>query len=117
MQSEKSQQITARFFQVLDELVNLGHIHFINDFYIEHNINTRNIYQLRKDYSKDILQLEWLTIIIDKYHASADYLFTGKGKLFKKELKKIERPLRRKYNKTKKESTHNGKETHTILHT
>ena len=101
MQSEKSQEVTARFFEILDELVQMGHIHFMNDFYVENNINSRNIYQLKKDYSRDILQLEWLSILIEKYKVSGDYLLTGKGKKFKKPLELIERPKRRKYVKQK----------------
>jgi|GEM_PF-2723276 len=102
MQSTKSQEVTKRFFEILDHLVEMGHIHFVNDFYIENNINSRNIYQLRKDYSRDILQLEWLGILVEKYKVSGDYLLTGNGKPFKKPLEKIERPIRRKYNKAPK---------------
>lgn len=99
MQSEKSQQITARFFEVLDELVDLGQIHFVNDFYVTNNINKGNIYQLRKDYSRDIMQLEWLTILVEKYHVSGDYLLIGKGNHFTKKIIKIDLPPRRKYKK------------------
>lgn len=101
MQSEKSQEVTARFFEILDELVQMGHIHFMNDFYVDNGINSRNIYQLRKDYSRDIMQLEWLSILIEKYKVSGDYLLTGKGKKYKKPLVLIERPKRRKYVKHK----------------
>ncbi|WP_337043150.1 hypothetical protein [Emticicia sp. 17c] len=101
MQSEQSQEVTKRFFEILDELVQLGHIHFMNDFYVEHKINSRNIYQLRKDYSRDIMQLEWLTALVRDYHVSGDYLLTGKGKKYRKELEPIERPKRRKYQKHK----------------
>lgn len=101
MQSEKSQQITIRFFKLLDELVASGQIHFITDFYREHNINLGNIHQLRNNPAKDILQMEWLTILVEKYGASGDYLLIGKGPHFKKPLTHIERPKRRKYNKVK----------------
>ncbi len=101
MQSPKSQEVTARFFEILDELVQMGHIHFMNDFYVENDINSRNIYQLRKDYSRDIMQLEWLGILVEKYKVSGEYLLTGKGKKYKKPLAFIERPKRRKYMKHK----------------
>jgi hypothetical protein len=101
MQSEKSQEVTRRFFEILDELVQMGHIHFMNDFYVENDINSRNIYQLRKDYSRDIMQLEWLGILVEKYKVSGEYLLTGKGKKYKKPLVLIERPKRRKYIKHK----------------
>jgi len=101
MQSVKSQEVTQRFFEILDELVQMGHIHFMNDFYVENDINSRNIYQLRKDYSRDIMQLEWLSILVEKYKVSGDYLLTGKGKKYKKPLVLIERPKRRKYIKHK----------------
>lgn len=101
MQSEKSQEVTRRFFEILDELVQMGHIHFMNDFYVENDINSRNIYQLRKDYSRDIMQLEWLGILVEKYKVSGEYLLTGKGKKYKKPLVFIERPKRRKYIKHK----------------
>lgn len=104
MQSEKSQQITKRFFELLDELVEAGHIHFMNDFYTENDINSRNIYQLRKNPSKDILQLDWLRILVEKYNVVPEYLLTGKGPHFKKPLVKIDRPPRRKYNKAPKSS-------------
>lgn len=82
MQSPDSQQVVRRFFEVLYMLKAMRVIRGIETFTREHRINKRNFYALKKDMSRDMLQLAWLSILVEKYGVSAEWLLTGRGAMF-----------------------------------
>lgn len=82
MQSPASQQIVQRFFEALENLKAMRVIRGIQTFTREHEINSRNLYLLRMDMSRDLFKLEWLTILVEEYGISAEWLLTGRGAMF-----------------------------------
>jgi hypothetical protein len=83
-QTEESQKIIKRFFEVLQTLIKEKKLRGIKTFCDEVNIDRWNFYKLRKNPSSDIMQIAWLSYLVDKYEVSAEWLLTGKGKMFKK---------------------------------
>jgi len=84
MQTPESQKVVARFFEALDILKTSGKIRGKKTFCDEMEVNRRNLYQLSKDYSRDIFQCAWLEYLVNKHGISAEWLITGKGAMFKK---------------------------------
>ncbi|HEY1054765.1 MAG TPA: hypothetical protein VGE24_06500 [Emticicia sp.] len=95
MQSEKTQEVTKRFFEILEELAGSGILSSAHDFAKTYQINIGNFFELRKNHSTRKLDIDWLIILVEKYHVSAKYLLTGKGEHFTKKLEIIERPKRK----------------------
>lgn len=86
MQSEASKEVVNRFFETLDHMVEAGKLSSLFAFCRDHKINRWNFNTLKKEHERDIMQLEWLTILVKKYGVSADYLLTGEGKRYSKEI-------------------------------
>lgn len=82
MQTPDSQVIVRRFFLALDTLKDSRRIHGISNFTEEHNINRRNLYQLRQNPSRGIFQVSWLMYLVHDYGISAGWLLTGRGSMF-----------------------------------
>lgn len=78
MQNENSQNINKRFFQALDELVEAGKITYFR-FCVNHNISRRNFIRLKNEPQREF-QMEWLSILVDQYGYSGDWLLTGRKK-------------------------------------
>lgn len=81
MQNEKSQSINKRFFEAYDALLALGKIKSKNAFCVDHDIDRRNFDRLREDPGREF-QMSWLTALVVEYNVSADWILTGRGKLF-----------------------------------
>ena len=86
MQSPESELIVSRFFATLEDMARMRKISSITAFYLENNMNRRNMSVLQKEKNRDIMQLAWLTLLVEKYGVSAHYLLTGKGKRYDKEI-------------------------------
>ena len=91
MQTEESQKVTKRFLKALDKLKANKIIRGKKTFMDKYEINPRNFWQLEQNTEKDILQLSWLSHIVEDFGISAKWLLTGKGKMFEtpKQKKKV----------------------------
>lgn len=83
MQNEKSQEINIRFFTALEELKAKGTISTTKEFCEKHDIPYGNFARL-KVYPAREFQLSFLTILVENYSVSADWLITGSGNIFRK---------------------------------
>lgn len=79
MQSPESQAIVSRFFQALERLKAERVIRGKQTFTRRYGINRRNLYTLEKDNARDILQLSWLSHLVNDYNVSPLWLLTGRG--------------------------------------
>lgn len=82
MQTQDSQAIVRRFFLALDTLKDTKRIRGLSNFTDNHNINRRNLYQLRKNPERNIFQVSWLSYLIRDYGVNAYWLLTGSGNIF-----------------------------------
>lgn len=86
MQSPASQLVVSRFFQALallkqDKLTNK------TAFALRHGINRRALYLLEQNHSRDIFQVEWLSILVRDYGVSPLWLLLGEGPFYAKTCK------------------------------
>ncbi len=87
MQTEESQQIIKRFFEVLYVLKDRRIIRGKKTFTERYNINRWNLNTLEKNPERDIFQTAWLTYLVRDYGVSATWLLTGIGDMFVKAKK------------------------------
>lgn len=82
MQNPDSQAVVLRFFAAIRELKARRVIRGQATFCRRHGINRRHMYLQEREPWRDIVQLAWLTYIIEDYGVSALWLMTGKGEMF-----------------------------------
>jgi len=82
MQSPESVKIVERFFEVIYDLKKNRNIHGKQSFTREYGINYGNFYQLEKNKSRDMFQLEWLKILVDDFFVNSNWLLTGRGEMY-----------------------------------
>lgn len=83
MQTEDSQKIIERFFEVLYVLIERKEIRGKQTFTREYNIDRWNFNKLEKDKSRDIFQIAWLTYLVKNHNVSSEWLLTGRGEMFR----------------------------------
>jgi len=81
-----SEAIVRRFLLALETLKDVKIIHGIRNFTDKHEIDRRNFYHIRKDPSRHIFQVAWLKYLIDDYGVNANWLLTGEGNIFGKQI-------------------------------
>lgn len=74
--------IAIRFFKAIDTLKAIKVIRGEKTFTDRYSINRRNLYQLRKNPERDIMQMVWLSHLINDYGVSSEWLLTGEGEMF-----------------------------------
>ena len=79
---QTNEDIVSRFFMALDALYAMGEIRHYTHFEREAGIRHSSLYKLRKDYSSRILQPHWLSLLVEKYSVSAEWLLLGRGRMF-----------------------------------
>lgn len=83
MQTKESAEITRRFFEALNKLIQLKVIRGKKTFTERYGINRWNLNALEKGQStQNSVQLDWLTFIVRDYGISARWLLTGEGEMF-----------------------------------
>jgi hypothetical protein len=82
MQSEESQKTVKRFFEAIYALKEKKIIRGKQTFTRRYNINNRNFWTLEHNYASDVIQMSWLMHLVKDYDVSADWLLTGRGKMF-----------------------------------
>ena len=82
MQTEESQKVIKRFFEVIYALKEQKVIRGKQTFTSKYGINRWNFNTLEKNLASDIFQVAWLTYLVDDYNVSSQWLITGKGELF-----------------------------------
>ena len=85
MQNGESVKIVERFFEAIYDLKEKKVIRGKRTFTRSYNINNRNFWLLEQDKTRDILQLSWIAHLVNDFHVSAEWIITGKGKMYKKE--------------------------------
>ncbi|MCL1933288.1 MAG: hypothetical protein FWF53_05720 [Candidatus Azobacteroides sp.] len=85
MQNEEGKKIVERFFEAIYDLKERKIIRGKQTFTRRYGINNRNFWLLEQDKSRDILQLAWIAHLVTDYGVSAEWIMTGKGKMYKKE--------------------------------
>ena len=85
MQNGESVKIVERFFEAIYDLKEKKIIRGKQTFTRSYNINSRNFWLLEQDKTRDILQLSWIAHLVNDFHVSAEWIITGKGKMYKKE--------------------------------
>lgn len=83
MNNPESIQIIDRFFEAFDEIKKMGKIRFIQEFLDRYNIPKSSFYDARRIRESDRFQVSWLAHLINDYSVSPEWLFSGKGKMFK----------------------------------
>lgn len=76
-----NEAIVQRFFQALDDLKATKRIRGVQTFTRAHNINRRNLHQLRLNPSRKIFDVSWLAILVVEYGIDATWLLTGQAPL------------------------------------
>ncbi len=82
MNNPDSVKVVERFYHVFELLLASKEIPTIVSFTEKYDINRRNFYHSKSDYTRDIFQMAWLTYLIEDYGVSAQWLMTGRGKIF-----------------------------------
>lgn len=80
-----TKQVISRFFEALDLIVSNKTIRGIKTYCDMYNIDRRNLYNQRKDLNRGWFQVSWLYPLVTTYNINAEWLITGKGRMFKSE--------------------------------
>lgn len=76
--------ITRRFFEALDMIKEQKRIRGLQTFTREYGENYWNFHTAKKNSLR--IKQEWLTYLVRDYDVSADWLLTGRGDMFSKEI-------------------------------
>lgn len=78
---KKSIEVTNRFFEALDTLIEMGKINSEHGFCVDYNVNRRNFKRLREEPHRKFFL--WVFAPVVELGVSGDWILTGKGKMFK----------------------------------
>lgn len=83
MINEQSQEVMARFFAYIDNMIENGVINGLSHFARLYDINRGNLNNLRKNGGRTTLQLCWLTYLVRDFYCNPEWLLTGNGEMYK----------------------------------
>lgn len=78
-------EVTKRFYEAIDRLIELREIKGKQTFCRDYDIDKRNFY-LYKRRRKHLLNVAWLSYLVKDYPVSAHWLLTGRGTMIKKTM-------------------------------
>jgi hypothetical protein len=82
MQDKYNKEILERFLAVLNELKTRKQIRGRSTFYKASEIRQSTIWKLENGQSA-YLQAYWLSLLVERFNVSADYLLVGRGRMFR----------------------------------
>jgi hypothetical protein len=83
MNTPGSQQIISRFYSALDAIIAMGKIKGVATYCRYYSIDRRNFTAQRKDLNRGWFQVSWLQPMITDFGVNAEWLLTGRGRMFK----------------------------------
>lgn len=81
-QNHTRMEIIKRFYEAFDAVMAMGKFRGVQTFCNMYDIDKRNFYAQRKDLSRGWFKVSWLQPLVMEYGVSADWLVTGRGKMF-----------------------------------
>ena len=80
--TSNGEEITRRFFEAIDLLIERKYIRGVKTFSTKYNINYWNFKTLKKEPAKRILKPEYIKYIVEDFGVSSNWIITGKGEIF-----------------------------------
>lgn len=74
--------IVSRFYTAIHKLIEYKVIRGKKTFTDLYGINRRNFCTIEKDHASKMFNVNWLTILVQDYKVSAQWLLTGEGSFF-----------------------------------
>ena len=87
--SKEGVAITKRFFEAIELLKAQKTIRGLQTFTRNNNINYWNITTVRNNPEVSVLKPEWINFLVTDYDISAEWIITGKGNVFNKNVQKL----------------------------
>lgn len=84
MQHPINVEVTSRFYEAVNFLIENKTIRGKQTYCTLAGIDKRSYYRQESDYQASLLQLFWLIPLITEYRINAKWLLTGKGGMFEK---------------------------------
>jgi hypothetical protein len=78
-----AEKIQSRFFKALNTLIRQEKIHTLNSFCLKYGLHKSKYYELRDGGHYKFIDIDALNYLVKDYGVSADWLITGKGKMFR----------------------------------
>lgn len=78
----ESIKVVERFFDAVESLIACGRMKNYQEFIDRYGIIKSKFYDARRNKERKLLQISWLAYLINDYGVSAEWLMTGKGKMF-----------------------------------
>lgn len=82
MQNQASQLVAKRFFEAIQTLITIKKIRGKQTFTRAYDINRRNFIFVETHLESNQFQVSWLSHLVNDFNVSAEWLLTGKGKIF-----------------------------------
>jgi len=83
MNNPESIQIIYRFYEAFDAIKEMGKIKSKQEFIDRYGITKSAFYDVRRVPESDRFQISWIAYLVNDYGVSGEWIFTGKGKMFK----------------------------------
>ena len=83
MNTPVSKQIMERFYSALDAIIAKKDIRGVATYCRLNNIDRRNFIAQRKDPERGWFELSWLQPMVSEFGVDAEWLLTGRGRMFK----------------------------------
>lgn len=75
-------EITKRFFQAIDLLVQQGELRGLQSYTREYKINRWNLITLKKNPEICVLKPEYIVPLLRDFNISSEWIMLGKGRIF-----------------------------------
>ena len=83
LNSPEATEINKRFFLAIDYLVDIKEIRGLYTFTKKHNLNSWNLYTVRKEPGRRVLKVEYIALLAKDFNISLEYILLGNGPMRK----------------------------------